>query len=107
MVHINKFDPTDYQFVPDPTHEAYFDSDEISVWITQPVSSGVIGSYVMTYSDGSWTIEEIYLKNKKEHFVTLYRGRIPDSEFGDSLMRNLDLDIPVIHREKIINKILK
>jgi hypothetical protein len=97
-----KFDPTDYQFVPD-----HFYSDEISVWTTKPVSDGVIGSYVMTYSSGSWTIEEIYLKNKKEHFLTLYRGNIPDQNFGDQLMRNLDLDIPIIQREKLINKIIE
>jgi len=96
------FDPTDYQFVPDP-----FYPDDTSVWTTKPVPGSTIGSYVMTYSSGSWTIEEIYMKNSREFFVALYRGKIPDPEFGDQLMRNLDLDIPVIQREKLISKILK
>lgn len=103
------FDPTDYQFVPDPFHT------EISVWTTQrdytksvpTVSGGVIGSYVMTYYSGSWTVEEICLKNTKEFFVTLYRGRIPDQKFGDELMRNLELEIPIIQRENLINKIME
>lgn len=107
---MNEFDPTDYQFIPD----MYYNFDKISIWVTQlddiSIKKGyVIGAYKMIHykDDNTWDIEELSLKNKKDYSVLLYRGKIPNAEFGYQLLKNMELDIPILKRERLINKILK
>lgn len=94
------FDPTLYQFTPD-----HHFTDRL-VWSTYPDERiGAVGSYIITYNkdEDIWKIEELVLVNKKERFIPLYYGRIPNEDFGHQLMINMELDIPVIQREVKIN----
>ena len=100
---MSEFDPRDYNFTPDGTLE--------NIWRTFPesdweISGYYIGCYTINKIEEMWVINEIALKNGREFEITLYRGRIPNSEFAHQLMLNLGLEVPVVQRELKINNIL-
>lgn len=98
------FDPTIYHFTPiQPL------ATESMSWETRPSDMGVIGVYTLNYflDDDIWDLKEIYFTNNNEKEVSLYYGKIPDDNFGFHLFRNLNLELPIIRRNKNLDLIFK
>lgn len=78
-----------------------------NIWETIPTNMGIVGSYKLYMDDDRWDLKEIYYHNHNAREHKLYYGKIPTNEFAFELFKNLELELPIINRDVIINEILK
>ncbi len=90
------FDPTKFNFT-----KLLIQTEGLFTWKTFPIEGCLIGQYVIEYNDRLefYSINEIWLINGVEKEKNLYFGRIPDNDFGFQLLRNLELDLPIVQRD--------
>lgn len=99
------FDPTLFNFIK----EASSKDDDMTIWLTLPMSDkSIIGRYSIEYSknDDYWYIREFLSKNEVLSPTYLYMGKIPDNDFGFQLLKNMEMELPVITRHNRIEDII-
>ena len=111
------FDPTLYNFTSSVEVQKVGHmkvSSDTLYWYTIPpdLKNGkyeyIIGNYEIEYNetDDWWYIKQIIIWNSTDREHILYSGRIPDNNFGFQLLKNMELDLPVIQREIKVDTII-
>lgn len=108
------FNPLKFNFIrdinPDTEIDRYSSSDlaVFEYYRTIPIDGHIIGRYLLEYDieEDWWGLREIYTHNNQDREIPLYSGKIPDDNFGFQLLKNMELDLPVIQREIKIESLL-